>query len=191
MRRGARLLVVDTLGQFTGIEGDDENNAGPALAAMRPLQLAAAEGVAVLTMRHERKSGGEPGDSGRGSSAFAGAADIVLSLRRPEGNSRPTLRVLKGIGRLRVPEVLTIELTPNGYVSHGEGTDVAHIEAEKAILWYLPENADDALTLDEIIESTDTKRATAQRVIRGLREAGTVLCIGRGTKGDPRRYHRE
>jgi len=98
---------------------------------------------------------------------------------------------LKGIGRLRVPEVLTIELTPNGYVSHGEGTDVAHIEAEKAILWYLPENADDALTLDEIIESTDTKRATAQRVIRGLREAGTVLCIGRGTKGDPRRYHRE
>ena len=46
---------------------------------MQPLQqAAAAEGLGVLVSQHERKSGGEVEDSGRGSSAFAGAADIEI-----------------------------------------------------------------------------------------------------------------
>ena len=57
-RRKAKLLVVDTLTQFVGIEGDSENNTGDALAATQPLQQAAAEGISVLDSRHERKSGG-------------------------------------------------------------------------------------------------------------------------------------
>jgi hypothetical protein len=94
---GVRLLVVDTVGQFAGLTGDSENNAGDALAAMAPLQRAAGEGLAVVAIRHERKSGGEVGDSGRGSSAFVGAADVVISLRRPGGNCRPSLRELQGV----------------------------------------------------------------------------------------------
>jgi hypothetical protein len=96
-RVGAYLLVVDTLPQFAGLRGDSENNSGDALAAMEPLLRAASEGVGVMLTRHERKSGGEVGDSGRGSSAFAGAVDIVLSLRRPEGNAKKTLRVLQAL----------------------------------------------------------------------------------------------
>src|SRR5207302_5356744 len=85
-RRGARALVVDTLGQWAGIRGEGENSAGDALEAVRPLQEAASlHGIAVLIIRHARKGGGEVGDDGRGSSAFAGAVDIVVSLRRPEG----------------------------------------------------------------------------------------------------------
>ena len=87
-RRGARLLVVDTMAQFAGLHGDSENNAGNALEAIRPLQLGAAQGLGVVFSRHERKSGGEVGDSGRGSSAFGGAVDTILSLRRPEGRTR-------------------------------------------------------------------------------------------------------
>jgi hypothetical protein len=75
---GARLLVVDTLPQFAGVRGDAENNAGAALEAVAPLQVAAGDGLAVIVLRHERKSGGEVGDSGRGSSAYSGACDIVL-----------------------------------------------------------------------------------------------------------------
>ena len=87
-RRKARLLVIDTLPQFAGLIGDSENHAGDALKALRPLQEAAASGIAVISVRHERKSGGALGDSGRGSSAFAGGVDIVLSLRDPGGNQR-------------------------------------------------------------------------------------------------------
>jgi hypothetical protein len=39
---GAGILFVDTLGQFAGIRGDGENNAGVAQEAMQPLQEAAS-----------------------------------------------------------------------------------------------------------------------------------------------------
>ena len=100
-RIGAKVLVVDTLGQFAGVRGDAENNAGAALEAVAPLQEAAAvDGLGVIILRHERKGGGEVGDSGRGSSAFAGAVDVVLRLRRQEGGgARPGVRVLDALSR--------------------------------------------------------------------------------------------
>jgi hypothetical protein len=190
-RRGAKVLIVDTIGQFSGIEGDSENDAGAAMAAMRPLQSATAEGVGVLVSRHERKSGGELGDSGRGSSAFAGAVDILLSVRRPEGKTKNTLRVIRGVGRLNdIPDNLVIELTPQGYVSRGQVSDVAHQEAEVAILSRLPDEEGEALTLAEFIEGTDVKRGTAQRVINQLREAKRVGVCGEGKKGSPFRFFR-
>ena len=67
-RTGAGLLVVDTLGQFAGLLGDKENNAGDALEALRPLQRAANVGIAVVIVRHERKGGGAVED-------FRAAAD--------------------------------------------------------------------------------------------------------------------
>ena len=38
----AGLLIVDTVSQFAGLRGDSENNSGDALAAIAPVQLAAA-----------------------------------------------------------------------------------------------------------------------------------------------------
>jgi hypothetical protein len=77
--RNAGLLVVDTLAQFAKLTGDRENNSGDALEAMFPLQKARDRALGVLQIRHERKEGGQLGDSGRGSSAFAGAVDIILN----------------------------------------------------------------------------------------------------------------
>jgi AAA domain-containing protein len=57
-RIGASLLVVDALPQFAGIRGEAENDAGAALAAIEPLKAAADDGLAVIVVRHERKSGG-------------------------------------------------------------------------------------------------------------------------------------
>jgi AAA domain len=91
---GAHLLVVDTLGAFARIKDEGENSSGAAAEAMAPLQMAAARGLAIIVLRHDRKSGGDVGESARGSSAFGGAADIILALRRGEGNSRPTIRAL-------------------------------------------------------------------------------------------------
>ena len=105
-------MVVDTLPRFACLKGDSENNAGDALAAMHPLLRAAADGIGVILARHERKSGGEVGgwspDGGSSAlagavdilpapSTFAGAVDIVLSLRRPEGNANKTHRVLQAL----------------------------------------------------------------------------------------------
>ena len=108
-------LVVDTLPQFAGLKGDSENNSGDALSAVEPLLQAAADGIGIIIVRHERKAGGRSGDSGRGSSAFAGAVDIVLSLRKPEGNSRKTQRVLQALSRFsETPTELLIDLHRDG-----------------------------------------------------------------------------
>ncbi len=51
-RVGAGLLVVDTLSQWAGLSGDSENDSGTAIEAMNPLQFAAAQGLAVIVVRH-------------------------------------------------------------------------------------------------------------------------------------------
>ena len=188
-RRGARLLVVDTMAQFAGLQGDAENNAGNALEAIGPLQLAAAEGLGVVFSRHERKSGGEVGDSGRGSSAFGGAVDSIVTLRRPEGRTRPTVREIRAISRFsEVPNELVIELTTDGYVAHGTEGALAAKEAEEAILSALPKGESEALELNKLREVTGVARSTAQRVIQSLVDQGKALPVGEGKKGDPLRY---
>lgn len=190
-RVGARLLIVDTLGQFAGISGDSENEAGAALAAMRPLQEAAAAGIGVALGRHARKSGGEVGDDGRGSSAFSGAADIVLSLRRAEGNGDPRVRVLHGLSRFTAtPGSLAVRLGEDGiYLPLGDETTLALIEGRRRVLDALPADADQAHTLDELVKASGTRRSTAQEAVAALLAEETVVRLGAGKKGDPYRYH--
>jgi hypothetical protein len=189
-RVGAVLLVIDTLPQFAGLKGDSENNSGDALAAMQPLQKAAAEGIGIILIRHERKSGGDVGDSGRGSSAFAGAVDIVLSLRRPEGNSKKTLRVLQALSRFsEPPPELLIELTDSGYISLGEPHEAAVKEAKTSILAIIPKSESEALGLKELMESAEVPRATAQRAVKELAEERALSRVGEGKRGSPFRYY--
>jgi len=189
---GAELLVTDTLGQFAGIRGDGENNAGAAQEAMQPLQEAAARGLGVVLTRHERKGGGEVGESARGSSAFGGAVDVILSLRRGEGNVRPTVRAIESLSRFdETPDKLVVELTPSGYRSLGDATAFAEEEARQAILEVLPSASDNATTTGDLIDKLkeqNVKRTVAQSALAGLIQSGTVTRIGGGKKGDPYRH---
>ena len=188
---GAELLVVDTLPQFAGLKGDAENNAGSALEAMAPVQLAAAKGLAVVVLRHERKSGGEVGDSGRGSSAFGGTVDIVLSIRRGDSKTRSTVRHLHALSRFdETPGELVIELTPDGYVALGTDTDVAAAEARAATLRAAPTSEGDALTEADLVAASDASRATARRAIEDHLQAERLARTGEAKKGNPFRYWR-
>ncbi len=101
---GARVIVVDTIGQWAGLRGDDENNNGSQLTAAEPLQDAAAKGLAVIVARHERKGGGEVGETGRGGSAFSGAVDVVVSIRRARARaSRPCESCRRSLDSLKPP----------------------------------------------------------------------------------------
>jgi hypothetical protein len=98
--RQVDLIVIDTLSMIAGI--DDENDAGKAREAMNELRRLANDGYAVLYLRHGRKSGGPVGQAGRGSSAFAGAADILLDLDyiKNDPDGLQPVRDLKAKGRL-------------------------------------------------------------------------------------------
>jgi hypothetical protein len=191
---GAGVLFVDTLGQFAGIRGDGENNAGAAQEAMRPLQEAAARGLAVVLTRHERKGGGEVGESGRGSSAFGGAVDVILSIRRGEGNTRPSVRIIESLSRFdETPGKLVIELTDDGYRSLGDATAFAEREAMTAILELLPVKEENALPSADILDrlkEQEIKRTVATEALAKLANSGMVRRIGAGKKGNPYRYHK-
>jgi hypothetical protein len=189
---GAELLVIDTLGQFAGIKGDAENSAGAAHEAMEPIQEAAARGLGVCLTRHERKGGGEVGESGRGSSAFGGAVDIILSIRRGDGNVRPTVRVIESLSRFEeTPDKLVIELIEGKYRSIGDATAFAEEEARAAILDALPATRETALTTSELLDKLkeqDVKRTAAQSALAEIVQDGAVTRTGGGKKGDPYRY---
>jgi hypothetical protein len=190
-RRGARLLVIDTLSRFASLRGTSENDAGAADEAMAPLQQAAStHGLAIVVARHERKGGGPVEEAGRGSSAFGGAADILLNLRRPEGNQRRTVRLLRGLSRFdSVPDELMIELTDEGYVALGDKTALVAAATRAALLERLPADADAGLTLDELRDIVDAPRSTVQRELATLVGQGTAARTGKGRSGSPFRFH--
>jgi len=193
---GARILIVDTLGQFSGIRGDAENSAGTALLVMEPLQTAAGAGLAVLVSRHDRKSGGDVGDSGRGSSAYAGAVDIVLHLQRLLGSNtagKERQRLLEGISRFEeTPDKLLVELgpqEPHTYTALGDADVVRDQVLRRDILANLPTNPDDALSTGELKEAVTGAPADILRVLGELVREGQVRKLGLGKRGDPYRYY--
>ena len=199
-RQHAGLLVVDTLGQFARLQGEAENNAGDALLALQPLQRIAATGIAVVVLRHERKSGGQVGESGRGSSAFAGAVDVVLALQRPQGKTRASVRELHALSRFdATPRTLIVERIHSANLSTGSlaetyvslGTDraVEGREAREALLKDLPVSEDEALTLKDFLDThKGLSRGTVQGLLKDLETEERVIKIGEGKRGHPHRY---
>ena len=96
----AKLLVIDTLSQFAGFKGEQENNSGDANTALAPLQQIAHHlPLAVIVVRHDRKSGGAVGEAARGSGQFTAGVDIVLHLGPRESRGEPTQRELTAMSR--------------------------------------------------------------------------------------------
>jgi len=184
------LVVVDTLSRFTSIQGDGENTTGEALTAMKPLELAAAQGIPIIIVRHERKSGGQVGDSSRGSSAFGGAVDSLVSISRGDGNTDPNVRRISAISRFDgVPQELYIQLTEDGYIPLGSSGAVAESKATQLILENSPEKQYEAMSLDDYVKRVDTlKKTTTNKVLRTLVKEGKLKCVGKGNKSNAYRY---
>lgn len=196
------LLVVDTLPAWAGLTGDKENNAGDALEALEPLQRAAAAGLAVVIVRHDRKGGGLVGESGRGSSAFAGAVDTLLALKLPEGQGHPSQRVLTAISRYdNVPDSLVVERADsNTYSSQPMGSGFnkhfyrplgapgplgAHAVAQAIV-----ETASDWMTPKQLVMALPTfGKGTVENLLRSMHPE-RLDRMGTGRKNSAYAYRR-
>lgn len=183
---GARLLVVDTLAAFApGFERSPLSTS----AALAPLQDAARCGLAVLVVRHERKSGGAAGDSGMGSTAMTAGVDVVMALQRPRGHTG-TARMLHAVSRFEeTPQSTAIQLHDGEYVRL-ESLDVAAEEVERALFAAAPAEPAEAKSADEIMFATGLKKTTARDALDRLCAKGSLVRLGSGVKGSPFRFHR-
>ncbi len=193
---GYELVVVDTIGKLARIV--NENDAGEWSAAMIPLQDLAASNRAVLIARHDRKSGGEVGDSGRGSSQASGDVDIILQLRRPEGNQPTNRRVLESASRYPdTPEKIVIELRDDGYAMLGAEEAVATSDARLVVLLALGrelQQDDSGLTQGALVElgashEPKVSRWAIQQALAELVTSGKVTVSGKArSKTNPLTY---
>jgi hypothetical protein len=109
-------LVVDTFYAVAGLGGEAENDAGAVDEAVAPLRSITGRLDLGLTItRHTRKSGGQIGESGRGSTALTGAVDSILELKRLPGTLYPERRQLEITGRVEQAR-MEIELRDGLYI---------------------------------------------------------------------------
>ena len=195
---GAVLLVVDTLSGWARFGVDAENDSGAATLAMRPLLDAAAMGLAVLVNRHDRKSGGEIGDSGRGSGAIGGSADVLLHLVRATSDGHENRRMLEYAGRFEAPAKVIIEWDRSRYNLLGNTVDVERNQARLLIPDILPVGDADPMPTKEVIAAvreriTTIGKSTVERGLGELVNAGVIeLCpgLGRNKRGNGYRVNR-
>ena len=174
---GSGMLVIDTLSGWTRLPGDDENSAGAAMTAMEPVHEAAAALLGVILNRHDRKGGGPLGESGRGSSAYAGEVDILFQLQRATNPGNQSRRILKGTGRFDgIPEELVIEFRDGRYAYLGDSSNVERRGAKAWLLEHLPNSDGTPLTKADIREriGQDVSNSTIDRALREMVEESTA-----------------
>lgn len=185
---GARLVVVDTLSKLAGFQDDAENVSGAAMAAMTPLQALASElNIVVLVLRHDRKSGGEVGESARGSSAMGGDVDVIIQLTRVGGEGHERQRYLKTLSRFdETPAELTIELVDGAYREALSAPEAA----AQAVLAMLPDTDGEGVAVVDLLpelQNDGHKRASVYDGVKQLKAAGRVTStIERGPTGRKR-----
>ena len=189
MEIGSTLLIVDTLPQFAGMTEGQENDSGAAMVALKPLQKLTSDEIAVVAVRHDRKAGGEVGDSSRGSSAWGGGADTLATISKAVGNSASTVRILSCISRFDgPPDKLVIDLREGEYINLGNGTEVALSQAKEDIWKIIPDTEDEAKATGVILTATKTAKTVGQEALTELVGEGNLQRkVGQG-KGSPWLY---
>ncbi len=183
-----KLLVVDTFSEWARIV--NENEAGEILRSIGPLQEAAAAGLAVVVISHQRKAPGTHGERVRGSNALTGAVDIVVELERSHGFGAGNVRVIRAESRYdQTPSDLVAALTDDGYVALGDSESAKSEDERERVEATIKEL--DGATTDEVAEASDLPKATVRRHATRLFEKERVGRTGAGKKGDPHVWQRE
>ena len=191
-RTGAGMIVIDTLSFWGALPAEREKDAGAAQDLMEPLVRAARADVAVLLVHHGRKGGGEDGEGVRGSTAIAGAADIILELERPRENATPHQRVLLALSRYpQTPGALMFDhdAATGAWGVLGEAEDRSGAGKAQRRAEVLGALGSDELTRADLTDLLGDAREWKSTLDELVGE-GAVERSGAGKKGDPHRWRR-
>ncbi|HYW88836.1 MAG TPA: bifunctional DNA primase/polymerase, partial [Chloroflexota bacterium] len=178
------VVILDTLSIIAGL--DEEDHAGKAATEMHHVRRLAAAGFAVGILRHSRKSGGEVGDAGRGSSAISGYCDILLQLEPYKGDEDSSnLRVLKSRSRLSMTEPLVLEFDKESERYTALGTVQTREErlAERIKATLVDNKAftlETAMSTNAVTLATKGSRVGIQRELKEMGARGDIHHATRG-----------
>lgn len=138
-------LVIDTLHTVARMEDEKDASEVNKLGNLT-IDVATRNKLALALGRHDRKSGGDVGISGRSSIQLSGLVDVILHLVRVPNQA--TRRKLELLGRVpNLPTEQIIDLVNGAYVNWGEPETVTDKRAQVAK--WLEEDPD--LTGEQIV----------------------------------------
>jgi hypothetical protein len=183
----ARLLVVDSFAGLAGLQEEQENDAAAVMKALKPLEVSAASGLAVLFLHHTNRQG-----RARGSTAFGAAADIAIRLVSKQNNqfelqteSRFQSSPPRLAGRLhQAPDGWFYEVVAG--TARG-ATPKAESRTEDLLLAALEQAGCDGLSYDDFNALPGLSEDIAKKKLPG-RIGNGIERKGRGVKGDKLRY---
>lgn len=153
-------LIFDTWHTVARLE--DENSASEVnRLGNLTIDVAARNKLALELSRHDRKSGGDVGMSGRSSIQLSGLVDVILHLVRVPG--QPAKRKLELLGRIpSLPNHQIIELIDGKYINFGDPGPVSdRIDDRIArVRDWLDEQSD--LSADQIVAKFAARAPTIQ-----------------------------
>ena len=185
------IVIFDTLGKFAPWK--NENDAAEVQAGMNPLDVLTHRGLAVLLNHHVGKADNTEGRAVRGSTALAGAVDIILELRRYKPDEiADRRRVLAGCGRFdEIPDEIVI--TPNDagteYIAEGDSKAAKARELAEAIVAGLPPT-EPGFTKEQVQAAlpAGARRTDVISVLKSGAIHGSWNSVGAGRNGDPQRF---
>jgi hypothetical protein len=178
----ASLVIIDPLSRFVRV--NDFNSYGEVSRVLEPvIDLARRSGAHILGLHHNGKAERDGADSLLGSTAFHGAVDTLIIMRRKDNN-----RCLYSDQRYgeNLPETLarldltTGELTPDGdLLTH-------QVDGLKPKL--LETLGNETLNQTQIKERVVGNANLISRALRELIGEGAIARTGKGVKKDPYLY---
>lgn len=115
--------------------------------------------------------------------------DVVLSLRRPENSTDPSVRVLHALSRFdATPETLALQLVGSSYIALGDEAAYAFEIAKRQVLDTAPRTEQRALPESELLDAAKVRRTSGREAVAALLELGGLRRVGAGKRGDAFRY---
>ncbi len=190
---GAGLVIIDTFAAWAGLRGEEENQVGAVQNALVPLQQATSEGLTFLITHHTNKDQHATGPGKiRGSSAFSGAVDGFLILRKEGGEESP-LRSLTGEGRGDGwVKGVRYELDPDSSlrrVAKGGASTTEKLEPAlvAAVLKCVVENP--GISGDSVRRTVGARNETVLKVLLHLVSTSSLKKVGGEVAGKPGKYY--
>lgn len=188
------LVIYDTLSKMWPVR--EENDAGQVEEALMPLWNISNRGTSIMLVHHMRKSDGEQFVGARGSGGLPAFCEVLMEFRRKvPADIKDHNRIISANGRYNdIPLKLWCELTPQGYVSHGDpdetptptGTATAQTTSspeEKDPTWQedvydILENSAEPLSMNEISFFLKQKRGKSVKTVVLLAEVNRLFESG-------------
>jgi hypothetical protein len=174
-----QLVVVDVLAAFRDPKKAQQSPYEADYEAIKALQQVASEfNISIIVVHHMRKAGAnsDPFDTVNGTLGLSGAADSVMIINR-DGQG-PTL-----YARGRDIETVEDAIAFNGetcrWTIQGVAEDIRRSDERGAILSLLID-ADEPMTVSEIVIGTQMPRNSADQLLFKMQRAGEVKKVGRG-----------